>query len=98
MFDISTVSKRYFAIKLEEISLDVEPPKLKALKKITALAKSREEEAMDDLVEAVSMILNKNKTKYKVSEELIDELDFDQINEILTAFFEWLTKSKNAPN
>ena len=98
MFDISTVSKRYFAIKLEEISLDVEPPKLKALKKITALAKSREEEAMDDLVEAVSMILNKNKTKYKVSEELIDELDFDQINEILTTFFEWLTKSKNAPN
>lgn len=98
MFDISTVSKRYFAIKLEEISLDVEPPKLKALKKITALAKSREEEAMDDLVEAVSMILNKNKTKYKVSEELIDELDFDQINEILTAFFEWLTKSKNTPN
>lgn len=98
MFDISTISKRYFSIKIGEIALEVESPKLKTLKKITSLSKSRNEEAMDDLAEAVHIILNKNKTKYVVSEEFVDELDFDEMNEILTAFFEWLAKSKDSPN
>lgn len=98
MFDINTVNKRYFNIKIGELTLDVEPPKLKVLKKITSLSKSRNEDAMDDLSEAVGMILSKNKSGYTVSQELIGELDFDQMNEILTAYFEWLAKSKNSPN
>lgn len=98
MFDISTVSKRYFAIKINDTVLEIEPPKLKTLKKITSLSKSRNEEAMDDLSEAVGMILSKNKSGYKVQQDLIDDLDFDQMNEILTAYFEWLAKSKNSPN
>lgn len=99
MFDINSVSKRYFAIKFENgLEIKVEPPKLGAIKKITALAKVRNEEAMDDLVEAVKMILSKNKTRYKVTDEIIDEIDFDQLNEILTAYFEWLAKTKNTPN
>lgn len=98
MFDISTVSKRYFEIKIDGLELKVEPPKLKALKKITALSKVKNEEAMDELAEAVHMILSKNKSEYKVPQELIDELDIDQMNEILTEFFKWLAKSKNDPN
>jgi hypothetical protein len=108
MFDISTVSKRYFVIKINvETSedklpkiqiIEVEPPKLKTLKKITALAKTKDENAMDDLTEAVRTILSKNKAGYKVPEEVIDELDFDQMNEILTAYFEWLSNSKQDPN
>jgi hypothetical protein len=98
MFDISTVSKRYFGVKINEVSIQVEPPKLGVLKKITALSKSRNEDAMEDLAEAVKMILNKNKTGYKISDEIIDEIDFDQMNEILTAYFEWLAKTKNTPN
>lgn len=98
MFNISTVSKRYFSIKIGDLTLDVEPPKLKALKKITSLAKARNEDAIDDLAEAVVMILSKNKANYKVPDELIDELDLDQMNQILTAYFEWLAKTKNDPN
>lgn len=98
MFNINTVSKRYFSIKIGDLALDVEPPKLKALKKITSLAKSRNEDAIDDLAEAVGMILSKNKANYKVPDELIDELDLDQMNQILTAYFEWLAKTKNDPN
>lgn len=98
MFDISTVSKRYFSIKINGVALEVEPPKLKTLKKITSLSKSRNEDAMNDLAEAVGMLLNKNKSNYQVSEDFIDDLDFDQMNEILTAYFEWLAKSKNSPN
>ncbi|WP_366914626.1 hypothetical protein [Clostridium sp.] len=78
--------------------LDVEPPKLKVLKKITALSKSKNEDAIDDLAEAVGMILNKNKSGYKITSEMVDDLDLDQMNEVLTAYFEWLSKEKNSPN
>jgi hypothetical protein len=99
MFDISLVSKRYFEVKFENgLSLKVEPPKLGVIKKITALSKTRNEDAMDDLAEAVKMILSKNKNGYKVTDEIIDEIDFDQLNEILTEYFEWLAKTKNTPN
>jgi CRISPR/Cas system-associated protein Cas7 (RAMP superfamily) len=65
---------------------------------ITALSKSRSEEAIEELSEAVSMILSKNKTGYRVPQEIIDELDLDQLNEILTAYFDWLSKNKKDPN
>jgi hypothetical protein len=106
----TTIGKRYFGIKIEKeltdvetmqtitVDLDVEPPKLKVLKKITALAKVRSEDAFDDLTEALRLILSKNKTGTKVPEELIGELDFDEMNEILTRYFEWLAQSKNSPN
>lgn len=98
MFDISTVSKRYFEIKINDITIEVEPPKLKALKKITALSKSHNEDAIDDLAEAVKMILSKNKSRYDVTQDFIDELDLDQLIEILTAYFDWLAREKNSKN
>jgi hypothetical protein len=97
MFDISTINKRHFQIKLGAITLEVEPPKLKTLKKIMRLSKSKEE-AMDDLAEAIILVLNKNSSGYVVPNDLVEELDYDQMNEILTAYFEWLTKAKNSPN
>ena len=98
MFDISTVNKRYFEIKLNDIRLEVEPPKVKTLKKILALSKARNEDAMDELAEAVRILLSKHKSGYKVPEELVDGLDLDQLNSILTAYFEWLAQEKNSPN
>lgn len=98
MFDMNTISKRYFSIKIGDLTIEVEPPKLKALKKITALSKSRSEDTITDLAEAVGMILSKNKSKSNVSDEIIDELDLDQMSAILTAYFEWLGKEKNSPN
>jgi len=98
MFDISVINKRYFDIKIGDLTLEVEPPKIKTLKKIMSLSKSRSAEAMDDLAEAVHVILNKNKSGYVVSSEIVDELDLDQLNEILTAYFEWLSKEKSSKN
>lgn len=98
IFDVNTVNKRYFDIKIGDIVVEVEPPKLKVLKKIMALSKTRNEEAMEELAMAVSMILNKNKSKSKISDEVIDELDLDQMSEILTAYFGWLNGVKNSPN
>lgn len=108
MFDISTVNKRYFEVKLSEtndvgdivsdITVEVEPPKLKVLKKITSISKSKEENAIEDLTESIKMILNKNKSKSIVPDKYIEELDSDQMNELLTAYFSWLNKNKNSPN
>jgi len=98
MFDVNTITKRYFSIKIGEIALDVEPPTIKTLKKVMSLAKTRDASAMNDLASAVGMILSKNKTGYVVSEELTDELDIDQLNGILTAFFKWMVEAKNLPN
>lgn len=107
MFDISKINKRYFEIQISveddegqehSAHLEVEPPRIKALKKITALSKVREEDAMNDLSAAIAMILNKNKEKYKVPDEIIDNLDFDQMDGILSEYFEWLSKEKNSKN
>lgn len=98
MFDISVINRRYFDIKIGDLTLEVEPPRIKTLKKIMSLSKSRSEETMNDLAEAVCMILNKNKSGCVVASEVVDELDLDQLNEILTAYFEWLSKEKSSKN
>lgn len=108
MFDINGINKRYFEVTLHKtndegeieksISLEVEPPKLKVLKKITILQKVKDETAIDDLIDSIKLILNKNKEKKKVDEEYIDDLDMDQMNRLLTSYFDWLNESKNSPN
>ena len=98
MFDISTVNKRYFQIKLDDITLNVEPPKVKTLKKIASLSRAKGEEAMGELSEAVRTLLNKNTSGYVVPDEIIDELDYDQLNEIIERYFDWLSNEKNGKN
>lgn len=107
MFDISTVSKRYFSIKLtvtdaedqvKSIELEVEPPKVKMLKKLVAVERTADEDAMDELAEVTRKMLSKNKAKYDVPIEYIDDLDYDQLKEILTAYFAWLRDNQNSPN
>lgn len=89
IFDISVINKRYFDIKIGDLSLRVGPPKNKVLKKIMVET---------DSAEAVRLIVNKNETDYVVPYELLDELDSDQLDEIIVAFFTWLKGVKNSPN
>lgn len=98
MFDINTINKRYFEIKIGKVTLEIEPPTKKMLNKILSLSAAKDTEVTDGLYEAVGMILNKNKTNKKVSDETVEELNLDQINGVLTAYFEWLGKEKNGPN
>lgn len=107
MFDISTINKRYFDIKLtieddnnqsKSIELEVEPPKVKLLKKLMSVKKTANEDSMDELSEALRKMLSKNKANYSIPTEYIDELNFDQMIEILSAYFEWLGKERNSKN
>lgn len=108
MFDISSVSKRYFGIKLtvtdesdkeHNLQLEVEPCRLKTMKKLIDVSKDDGPEAIDDLYTALQKLLSKNKSKLKVPMEYIEDLSFDELQAILTAYFEWLVETKNSdPN
>lgn len=96
MVDLNLVHGRYFNVKIGEITLDIEPCKLKTIRRFTALANNAGDE---DLVEIAVSLLNKNKTKYVVSTEMVEELDIDQINYLLLEYFNWIAKEKaNNPN
>ena len=96
MVDLNLINGRYFNVKIGEITLDIEPCKLKTIRRFTALANNAGDE---DLVEIAVSLLNKNKTKYVVSTEMVEELDIDQINYLLLEYFNWIAKEKaNNPN
>lgn len=105
MFDIKGINKRYFGITLyleedgeeKKVSINVEPPKVKTLKKLPSLANSSEDKAIDELEEAIIELLNKNKERIKVN-EYVEELTIDEMTELLTAFFKWLNEEKKAKN
>ncbi|MBU3153504.1 hypothetical protein [Clostridium estertheticum] len=99
MFDLNTINKRYFEIKMGKQILEIEPPTKKMLNKITSLRGITDEnEATSALYEAASMILNKNKTNRKFSDEVVEELNLDQINGIISEYFLWLSVAKKSKN
>lgn len=107
MFDVTTLSKRYFGLRLtveaddgkRDIDLEIEPPKLKMMKRLMALSKSGEDEnQIDMLTDAMQKLLSKNKSGYKVPRELIEELNFDELQAILEAFLSWIAEVQNQKN
>ena len=107
MFDVKSVNARYFEVKLsltddngeiiKSIDVEVEPPKVKVLKRLTGLTKSKEN-TMEELTECINLILNKNKTKSTIPVEYIDDMDFDEMENLFLKYFEWLSSTKNLPN
>ena len=107
MFDVTTLSKRYFGLRLtveaddgkRDIDLEIEPPKLKTMKRLMALSKSGEDEnQIDMLTDAMQKLLSKNKSGYKVPRDLIEELNFDELQAILEAFLSWIAEVQNQKN
>lgn len=108
MFDINGVNKRYFELTLHEttdegeikdsIKLEVEPPKLKVLKNLTRLSNAKGSNTIGELTDSIKLILNKNKAKIKVPEVFIEDLDMDQMDILLTEYFNWLNNTKKSPN
>jgi len=97
MLDLNLINGRYFTVKIGGLVLDLEPCKLKTLRKFTAIAKNATTD--DDLVLIVQEVLQKNKNRIEVPIELVEELDLDQMNELLIEFFNWQAKEKSAnPN
>lgn len=98
MLNLNLINGRYYTVVLFEtmLELELEPCKLKTIRKFQKLTKNAGEE---DLIDITAEILNKNKNKVIVSDKMIGELDIDQMNELLLGYFNWIAKEKTAnPN
>lgn len=105
MYDMSKLKVRYFSMKLKNGKiLDIEPPKMKILKKIATLTKIEtdkdlNEEDITNLTEAVSLALSKNKQGYNVSpEKVYEDYDLFEIMDFLSNYFEWVESIQNQKN
>lgn len=111
MYDVSAIKRRYFQVKLSATTsdgkihtavVDVKPPKLGVMEKL--IDSTREvtstsdegENAIKDLRQTVRDMLSNNKTKYKVPEDYIEAMDFDELLGLLNAFFTWMSNTKKA--
>ena len=105
MFDMSNLVKRYFPITLENgRKLEIEPPKLKTLKKIAHLSKLTDgaeltEEDIESLSSAIALALSKNKSNVSVSsDEVEDMFDINAMYDFLTKYFNWVSETQNSKN
>lgn len=105
MYDMTKLQKRYFDVKFTNGKiLNIEPPKLKVLKKIAALSEVKNtedlgEKDIENLTEAVSLALSKNKQNFKISTEQIENnYDIDEIVDLLNAYFDWVNSIQNSKN
>jgi len=105
MYDMTKFKTRYFTIKLKNNRvLDLEPPKLKILKKITALSAIKNSDELSEkeianLIEAVSIAISKNKQGYKMNPEQIeDQFDIDETVDFLNNYFNWVNEMQNQKN
>lgn len=105
MYDMSTLVKRYFTITLDDgRTLELEPPKLKVLKKISQLSKLTNSneltvEDIESLSTAIALSLSKNKSNVKItSDEVEDMFDIDGMYDFLTKYFGWVSEIQNSKN
>ena len=74
MFDLNSVITRFFTLNLNNNQLEVEPPKVKTLKKLIAVQKNND---YDAFIEIMSEVLSKNRQKKKITVEMLDGVDVD---------------------
>ena len=103
MFDMTQYIPRYFKTKKKNGKiLEVEPPKLKVLKKILKLSGVKDDMSEKDfynIILATSMALSKNKQNYKVTTEwLEDNHNIDELQDLLINYFGWVDEIQNSKN
>ena len=95
MFDLNNIITRFFTLSINNTQLEVEPPRVKTLKKLIAVQKT---EDYDAFVEVMAEVLSKNRQKKKITVDMLDGIDVDVLNEISVQYFTWLSEVKNNPN
>lgn len=105
MYDMNSLVKRYFTITLEDgRKLELEPPKLKVLKKISQLSKldngaELTTEDIESLSTAISLSLSKNRSNVKITSDEVEEMfDIDGMYDFLTKYFSWVSEIQNSKN
>lgn len=105
MYDMTSLVTRFYKLKFKDgLVLELEPPKLKTLKKIASLSKSLSSEELteDDitnLAEAISLCLSKNKQNKEISVEVVeDSFDIDEMYGFLVDYFNWVNEIQSSKN
>lgn len=103
MYDMTQFVPRYFKTKLKNGKIiEVEPPKLKVLKKILKLSGVKNEmteKDFENITLATSMALSKNKQNYNVSTDwLEDNHNIDELQDLLINYFDWVNEINNSKN
>lgn len=103
MYDMTKLIQRYFKVKLKNGKLiDVEPPKLKVLKKILELSNTKDDmtsEDFENIITATSMALSKNKQDYQVTSKwLAENHNIDELQDLLVNYFNWVDEIQNSKN
>lgn len=105
MFDMRNLVRRHFEVILPDgTHLEVEPPKMKVLRKMISLAQQEqngelENEAFDDLLSALSLALSKNKQRQQISKQYLDaELNLDEVQALLISYFDWVSEIHDEKN
>ncbi len=95
MFDTALMAKRYFPVKLAGLTLEVEPPKLKVLKRVM----EGDSQDLGAILTSLALLLSKNREGKTITVEFLEEtLDFDTAVSLLAAFFRWLSEVGQDPN
>jgi len=98
LFNLSNISKRYFGVEIGDVKIEVEPPKLKTLRRLEKL-RTNSDSAIDEIVSVLSIILSKNKTGYKISEDFVEEtFNTDEMKAMLEVYFNWVSEIEKSPN
>lgn len=105
MYDMTNLISRYFKIKLPDgRELELEPPKLKVLRKISKLSTTMTggaitEESIANITEAIALSLSKNKQNYNIEAEYVeDNFDIDEMYDFLTNYYQWVGEIQNSKN
>ena len=102
MFDMTKIKTRYFNLTLPNGTvLEVEPPKMKVLRKVLSLATMDDinVQSIDELSEGLSLVLSKNKQNHKVTAKwLMDNMDIDGLVTLTTAYFNWVGEVQGSKN
>lgn len=105
MYDMTKLKKRYFDMKLKSGKIiNIEPPKLKILKKISSLSSVKDNDDLSEtdianLSEAVTLAFNKNRQNFKITAEKVEE-DYDMIEivDFLNNYFNWVNQIQDSKN
>lgn len=93
--------------ELHSTVVEVEPPRIKTMRELMDVAVSSTaaheentvtENVIAELRDSIKKMLSKNKAKYHVPDEYVEAMDFDQMNGLLNAFFDWMGKTKKEKN
>lgn len=105
MYDMTKLVPRHFKIKLKNNKIiEVEPPKLKVLKKILKLSSIKSnsdltEQDFENITIATSMALSKNKQNYEVAAKwLEDNHNIDELQNLLLNYFSWVNEIEDSKN